>query len=228
MGNACFKGDKKTSEKPGSKIPVTAGEKANASAHEQQKLVQPAGKGKRRALRLLGKGSAAETWLFRDTSLSKPVAIKLFSRPIDSYPIEAVQREVLTQTDLGPGHINLINVYELFLTPDCLGLVMECGQGGSLTSYVSSKWEGAAKDGLLLQEDEALYLFKQLVGAVSYCHRHDLAHRDLKLDNTLLDDSNPPVVKICDFGFARHFSSPLERTKSHLGTPEYAVRIKQL
>ena len=43
------------------------------------------------------------------------------------------------------------------------------------------------------------------------------ACRDLKLDNTLLDRSNPPVIKICDFGFAKHFASPLEKTKSHLG-----------
>jgi serine/threonine-protein kinase SRK2 len=84
---------------------------------------------------------------------------------------------VQTQTDLGPGHINLINVYELFLTPDCLGLVMECGHGGSMTTYVSGKWKDAAENGLILQEDEALYLFKQFISAVSYCHRHDLAHR---------------------------------------------------
>jgi hypothetical protein len=28
-------------------------------------------------------------------------------------------------------------------------------------------------------------------------------HRDLKLDNTLLDDSSPPILKLCDFGFAK-------------------------
>ena len=41
--------------------------------------------------------------------------------------------------------------------------------------------------------------------------------RDLKLDNTLLDGNDPPVLKICDFGFARQFNNPLERTNSHLG-----------
>ena len=32
------------------------------------------------------------------------------------------------------------------------------------------------------------------------CH---VAHRDLKLDNTLLDSSDPPRLKLCDFGFAK-------------------------
>ena len=31
----------------------------------------------------------------------------------------------------------------------------------------------------------------------------NLACRDLKLDNTLLDDSDPPMLKLCDFGFAK-------------------------
>ena len=36
-------------------------------------------------------------------------------------------------------------------------------------------------------------------------HAHHVAHRDLKLDNTLLDDSKPPLIKICDFGFAKEW-----------------------
>ena len=51
--------------------------------------------GTHQALRLLGRGTAADTWLFRDIKLSKPVAIKMFQRPIDSYPVSAVQREVM-------------------------------------------------------------------------------------------------------------------------------------
>lgn len=41
---------------------------------------------------------------------------------------------------------------------------------------------------------------------IHYCyHCHGAEHvcRDLKLDNTLLDDSDPPLLKLCDFGFAK-------------------------
>jgi serine/threonine-protein kinase SRK2 len=69
---------------------------------------------------------------------------------------------------------------------------MEYAPGGSLTTYVSKRYEtnedtlGRAK-GLYLSEDEALYFFRQFISAVEYCHKHNVMHRDLKLDNTLLD-----------------------------------------
>ena len=52
-----------------------------------------------------------------------------------------------------------------------------------------------------LDEDRARYFFKQIIAAVSYCHRHHIAHRDLKLTNVLLDldsdDSNGlPELKV--------------------------------
>lgn len=97
---------------------------------------------------------------------------------------------------------------------------MEYASGGSLTSYVADKWQEAQALGLFLSEDEARYFFKQFLSAVKYCHSHLVAHRDLKLDNTLLDDSNPPVIKICDFGFAKTWSEEANMF-TQIGTPVY-------
>lgn len=38
-----------------------------------------------------------------------------------------------------------------------------------------------------------------------------ILRRDLKLDNTLLDGSNPPYIKICDFGFAKSWGDDAEQ-----------------
>ncbi|KDO50086.1 hypothetical protein CISIN_1g0187342mg, partial [Citrus sinensis] len=47
-----------------------------------------------------------------------------------------------------------------------------------------------------------------------------ICHRDLKLENTLLDGSPAPRLKICDFGYSK--SSLLHsRPKSTVGTPAY-------
>ena len=61
---------------------------------------------------------------------------------------------------------------------------------------------------------------QQFLSAVKYCHSHFVAHRDLKLDNTLLDASNPPIIKICDFGFAKTWSEEANMF-TQIGTPVY-------
>lgn len=61
---------------------------------------------------------------------------------------------------------------------------------------------------------------QQFVNAVNYCHKHCVAHRDLKLDNVLLDGSDPPVLKLTDFGFAKTWTG-VGRNTAHIGTPVY-------
>ncbi|KAF2581107.1 hypothetical protein F2Q68_00004026, partial [Brassica cretica] len=67
---------------------------------------------------------------------------------------------------------------------------------------------------------KARYFFQQLICGVDYCHSLQICHRDLKLENTLLDGSPAPLLKICDFGYSK--SSLLHsRPKSTVGTPAY-------
>ncbi|KAK7823355.1 serine/threonine-protein kinase sapk3 [Quercus suber] len=67
---------------------------------------------------------------------------------------------------------------------------------------------------------EARFFFQQLISGVSYCHAMEICHRDLKLENTLLDGSPTPRLKICDFGYSK--SALLHsQPKSTVGTPAY-------
>ena len=69
-------------------------------------------------------------------------------------------------------------------------------------------------------EAEARYFFQQLVSGVDYCHRKQIVHRDLKLENALLTNDKAPRLKICDFGYSKSgllHSQP----KSTVGTPAY-------
>ncbi|KAK9834291.1 hypothetical protein WJX81_004049 [Elliptochloris bilobata] len=174
-----------------------------------------------RAIKLLGRGAEADTWLYADRKRDQPIAMKLFRRPVPQSLVSSILQEIRLQSLLGPGHMNLINVYEVLLTDDHLGIAMECAKGGPLTAFVSERWASPQPNGLVLSEAEARFLFRQFIDAVAYCHRHSIAHRDLKLDNTLLDDQKPPVLKLCDFGFAKSFRGGLERATSRLGTAEY-------
>jgi serine/threonine protein kinase len=47
------------------------------------------------------------------------------------------------------------------------------------------------------------FFFQKLISGVSYFHAMQICHRDLKLENTLLDGSPAPRLKICDFGYSK-------------------------
>ncbi|CAI0553810.1 unnamed protein product [Linum tenue] len=101
---------------------------------------------------------------------------------------------------------------KVILTPTHLAIVMEYASGGELFERICS----AGRFG----EDEARFFFQQLISGVSYCHAMQVCHRDLKLENTLLDGSPAPRLKICDFGYSK--SSVLHsQPKSTVGTPAY-------
>jgi serine/threonine protein kinase len=53
-----------------------------------------------------------------------------------------------------------------------------------------------------MREDEAKRLFRQLVDAMAYCHARNICHRDIKLENILLDDRSNNQPKLIDFGFS--------------------------
>ncbi|EGW02417.1 Sperm motility kinase [Cricetulus griseus] len=71
-----------------------------------------------------------------------------------------------------------------------------------------------------LQEEQAQHIFTQLVCAVQHCHKNNIAHRDIKLDNILLDDKGN--IKLCDFGLATRVTSG-QGTKGFCGTLEYCA-----
>lgn len=61
--------------------------------------------------------------------------------------------------------------------------------------------------------------------AVDYCHRSGVSNRDIKLDNILLDKSTRgrpdwPILKVCDWGYARTIESTSEAS-SKVGTLSY-------
>jgi MAP/microtubule affinity-regulating kinase len=70
---------------------------------------------------------------------------------------------------------------------------MELCVGGDLLNYVRKRRK--------LKEEVARHLFRQIVEGLKYCHSKSVLHRDIKLDNILLDDKG--VVKICDFGVSK-------------------------
>ncbi|KAL8827305.1 MAG: hypothetical protein Q9191_003260 [Dirinaria sp. TL-2023a] len=64
-------------------------------------------------------------------------------------------------------------------------------------------------------------IFTQLVGAVAYVHNLSCVHRDLKLENILLDKNEN--VKLCDFGFTREYEGKASYLQTFCGTICYSA-----
>ena len=90
-------------------------------------------------------------------------------------------------------HSNIIRLYEVFENKKHIMMVMEYAGGGDLYHQVKQTEK--------LTEDETKYIFKKIAQGVAHCHCRSVLHRDIKLDNILLDGEGG--VKICDFGVSR-------------------------
>ncbi|XP_048233306.1 serine/threonine-protein kinase SAPK1 isoform X2 [Ricinus communis] len=159
-------------------------------------------------LRDIGSGNFGVAKLVRDKWSGELYAVKYIERGLKID--EHVQREIMNHRSLK--HPNIIRFKEVFLTPTHLAIVMEYAAGGELFERICNAGR--------FSEDEARFFFQQLISGVSYCHSMQICHRDLKLENTLLDGSSAPRLKICDFGYSK--SSVLHsQPKSTVGTPAY-------
>ena len=69
-----------------------------------------------------------------------------------------------------------------------------------------------------LPEGEVRKIFKQVAEGIDYMHSKNVTHRDIKLENLLLEDKTKNI-KIIDFGFA--ISCKDRKLTSFCGTPSY-------
>ena len=126
-----------------------------------------------------------------------------------------VAREILHHGSLR--HPFIVGLYEVFLTPRHVCIVLEYAEGGDLYRFLQAQPQQR------LTEPLARYLFQQLILGVQYIHGRGVANRDVKLENLLLTKLPAPgagaVLKICDFGYSKHEYNSSART--HVGTPIY-------
>ncbi|CAK5031589.1 unnamed protein product [Meloidogyne enterolobii] len=160
----------------------------------------------------LGSGTYGKVSLAFDHKTEREVAVKLIKKSAieNKQDLVRIRREIRIMSMLN--HPNLIQIYEVFENKDKIILVMEYASGGELYDYVS-------KNGSL-SEQEARRIFRQITSAVLYCHKNKVAHRDLKLENILLDSNNN--AKIADFGLSNYFGQRNKLLSTFCGSPLYA------
>ena len=124
------------------------------------------------------------------------VAIKLIRREsLGTNPsrLPKIYREIAILRELS--HPNIVRLHEMVETDRHIGIILEYASGGELFDYILTH--------RYLKDASARRLFAQLVSGVGYLHKKGIVHRDLKLENLLLD-RNKNII-ITDFGFANTF-----------------------
>ena len=159
----------------------------------------------------LGKGAFGKVYLGIHKLSGLKVAIKTIEKSFmqDERTRRKVFQEVYIMNKIHD--LNVIRLLELFESPRHLMIVLEYAGGGDLLQLLRSRGK--------LSENEARPIFRQIIDAVSACHKEEIIHRDIKLDNILLNEEMT-LIKLCDFGVSR-LAKPGSKINEQCGTPAY-------
>ena len=176
-------------------------------------------------IQCLGKGAFGEVFLTSKQGSTQKFATKKIDKKFTANPRAKKYLDneinILKEVD----HPNIIKLYEVQETTQYYYLVMELCNGGGLSTCLEDHIKKTKKP---FPEEVVQYLMRQIVSGLNYLHKKNILHRDIKLDNILVNyDSEEDrkkqnllkaKVKIIDLGFARHLN-PSQLAYSILGSP---------
>ncbi|KAF2842843.1 kinase-like protein [Patellaria atrata CBS 101060] len=157
--------------------------------------------------RLIGKGSFGKVYLAHHKLTNGSKVVLKSAKKNDANLAREIHhhRQFL--------HPHIARLYEVIVTESLVWLVLEYCPGDELYNYLLQ--HGA------LEPAKVQKIFTQLVGAVSFVHGKACVHRDLKLENILLDKHEN--VKLVDFGFTREYEGKSSYLQTWCGTICYSA-----
>ena len=111
-------------------------------------------------------------------------------------------------------HPYIVKFYESYDDARFIYLIMQFCNGGD----IGSKLDKFAKDGRVFTEHIAARYMYQMLDALMHSHANNIVHRDIKLENCMLDSDDN--TKMCDFGLS-NYCVGAEKMTLVTGTPYY-------
>ena len=176
-------------------------------------------------LKFLGKGSFGEVFLTQKHNSSKLFATKKISK--EKVKKENLFKYLKNEIDILKklNHPNIVKLEDAKESTNHYFITMEYINGGDLSDLLK-KYK--TRYGNAFPEDIVKYLMRQIVEAVAYFHDKNIIHRDLKLDNIMVNFNNErdkenldmmkAEIKIIDFGFATDTGSKENLARTAVGT----------
>ena len=165
----------------------------------------------------LGSGSFGKVFLAENKYTKEKVAMKEIKKSNKDLLSDG---EIKDEIDIlkSLDHPDIVRIIESFNTKDSYVLVTEYCEGGELYDQVRNQ----------LSETQIAVIFKQLLSGLAYLHSHNIVHRDLKLENILIQEIEKSKttgedlfnIKIIDFGTARIFDNN-KKPQSIVGSSYY-------
>ncbi len=163
-------------------------------------------------MEVLGSGGMGEVYRVLDTEINEEVALKLLRPEITADPqtVERFRNELRLARRIS--HPNVCRVYHIGDHEGAYYITMELVPGEDLTSLISRSGPFTA--------EQVISTATQMCEGLAEAHRLGVIHRDLKLQNVMLDRQGR--ARIMDFGIARQLESQgMTETGMMIGTPEY-------
>jgi len=142
------------------------------------------------------------------------VAIKIVDKRTCDHRLLANEVKILKKLE----HPYVVQLYDIFETPDILYLIMERLEGGELFEQLTSRGEG-----FHYSEREVCEIIRQIAHGVKYMHEMGIVHRDLKPENILCTDNSVSVVKVADFGISKCLGEQEDFMRTMCGTISYTA-----
>lgn len=162
----------------------------------------------------IARGGMADVYLARDAKLDRPVALKVLSPELSRDPafVERFRREA--QSAAGLNHPNIVGIFDWGQEHGTSFIVMEYIDGRTLRDMI--RHEGTLAPGQVAD------IGADIAAALSFAHKNNVVHRDVKPGNVLITTAGQ--VKVTDFGIARASGGAndgLTRTGAVMGTATY-------
>ncbi|KAJ3175968.1 serine/threonine-protein kinase KIN2 [Geranomyces variabilis] len=121
-----------------------------------------------------------------------------------------IVREIAIMLLLNHPHIALM--HEVILQDDNYYLFLEHVDGGQMLDYMINHGK--------LKEKNARRFLRQIISAIDYCHQNSIVHRDLKIENVLIDKNG--AIKLIDFGLSNMYA-PSSQLETFCGSLYFAA-----